>query len=495
METIIIFCLGICLGAAVLFLFLRNRIQQAENLVRQSLEAEKQLLQERLSGRDTQIAEMRTQLEVLDGEFRQNREMLQQEAVKRAAAEQKNERIGSLEHDLDTRSKDLQLATAELAAVKTALENEKELNNRNLELLRDAQAKLSEAFSSLSSQALRENNKTFLEIAQSSMQQMMQSMASDYQQRQQAIADTVSPLRESLDKVDQKIQELEKVRVSDYSSLSQQLQVISQTNEKLQGETSQLVKALRQPVVRGRWGEMQLRRVVELAGMVNYCDFTEQESVTTETGRLRPDMIVRLPGNKSVIVDSKAPLQSYIDAIEADNDDIKRQKLQAHAQLVKNHINTLSNKAYWEQFNPTPEFVVLFLPGEAFFSTALEYDQTLIEYGVEKRVILANPTTLIALLKAIAYGWRQEQVTQNAFEISKLGKELYDRVRVFTEHVMKMRNNLRQTVENFNNAVGSLEGRVLPAARKFKELGATAGDEIGTLDTIEVVPKELQKNE
>ncbi len=357
----------------------------------------------------------------------------------------------------------------------------------------EAQALLIERFGAVSQQALQSNNQTFLDLAKTAFEKLRQESQGDLQSRQQAIESMVKPVQESLQRVDQKIQDLEKSRVGAYEGIKQQVQSLLEVQNRLRDETGNLVKALRSPIVRGRWGEIQLKRVVEMAGMLEHCDFYEQSSREGDDGkRLRPDMVVRLPGGKQIIVDAKAPLSAYLEAIEATTEEARILRLKHHALQIREHMTLLSRKSYWDQFQPSPEFVVLFLPGEAFFSAALEQDPALIEMGVEQRVILATPTTLIALLRAVAYGWRQESITQNAELISQLGRELYKRVVDLSDHLSRVGKGLGHAVESYNRAIGSYESRVLVSARRFQELDPMASkEELGPLAGVETVTREL----
>ncbi len=376
---------------------------------------------------------------------------------------------------LRTRESDLR---AQLARVETALSAE-----------REAHVRLANEFKALSAEALSKNTDEFLKLARESFGKLHQQSADELGKRQQAIDSLVKPLKESLEKVDAKIGEMEKIRANAYGQLSEQLKSLGNAQVSLQAEASKLTTALRSTTTAGTWGELQLRRVVEMSGMTSYCDFIEQQAA----GGLRPDLIVRLPGGQQIVIDAKAPNDAYREAANAADEQVRTARLAEHAAKVRGHIDALGAKNYWEQFQPSPEFVVLFLPGDQFLAGALQGDPSLIDRAIAKKVLLATPATLIALLKAAAYGWRQEDVSQNAQVIADLGRTLYDRIANFADNLDKVGRGLETANKAYNAAVGSFEQALLPGARKFNELGAKGAKELAPPAAVEATPREIIK--
>ena len=416
-----------------------------------------------------------------------------------------NERLAQREQEIDSlkgQSQKGDLRIAELQGELMSVASERESLAATLaserkewleksRLMEEAKKSLLDAFAALSAEALNKNNESFLHLAQASLEKYQEGAKADLEKREKNITDVVKPVKEALDKFDLHVRALEIAREGAYKGLAEQVKILSDTQNYLRTETSNLVQALRSPVVRGRWGEFQLKRVVEMAGMLAYCDFVEQPSVNTEDGRLRPDLIVKLPGGKTIIVDAKAPISGYLDAFAVTDPTERTEKLVDFSRLVRGHISALSRKSYWDQFDATPEIVVMFLPGEHFLGAALEHDPSLIELGVEQKVLVATPTSLIGLLRAIGFGWRQEAISQNATEISALGAELYKRLADMGSHFADVGTNLQRSVGAYNKAVASLESRVFVTARKFKELETTSGaNELKVLGPVELLPRE-----
>jgi len=461
---ILTFIVGLLLGVLVAWFVAKARRAQALAESQTQAGAEMAALKERLQLREQELAESRQRQTVWD----------------------------SNETALESELSEMKARCRELQA---RMDEEQKSAAEKIEQLQSLEDRLNREFQALSAKALRENNEAFLNLAQTKLGTFQSEARSDLEQRQKAVENLVAPINETLTRYDQQIQSMERSRSQAYGSLSQQVESLLVSQQKLESETGRLVKALRMPQVRGRWGEFQLRKVVELAGMSSHCDFVEQETMTSEAGRLRPDLVVKLPGGKNLVVDSKASLQAYLDALETDDEDRRKSLLQDHARQIRNHLQSLSSKAYWSHLKDTPEFVILFIPGESFLSAAAERDPELLEDGVKQRVIFATPLTLIALLRAVAYGWTQERLADNARKISDLGKELYDRVTTLTQHFRILGQSLGKSVKAYNDAVGSLEGRVLTSARKFKELGATPQNEILELEPIEQATREIQAPE
>lgn len=378
---------------------------------------------------------------------------------------------------------------ARIAALNATRDAERRAAREKLQLLDTAETKLRDAFGALSAQALQQNNQQFLDLAKAALGDFQTQAATDLDARRESIESLVKPVQEGLARVGEQLQAFDKERASSAAAVGEQLRSVAEAHRLLAGETQALVTALRAPQTRGQWGELQLRRVVEFAGMTAHCDFVEQASVDTPDGRLRPDMIVRLPGHKLVIVDAKAPLAAYLDAMEATDDVTRGALLDRHARQVRDHVTQLAARDYAAQYTEAPDFVVLFLPGEAFFSEACRRDPSLIEYAVQRGVIPASPTTLITVLKAVAYGWQQERIAAKAEEIRDLGQDLYARMQTVAEHLGKIRKGLSGAVNAYNDAVGSLERRVLPAARRFRDLGAGTAGEVELLEPVDTQPR------
>ena len=383
-----------------------------------------------------------------------------------------------------------------LARLKSEMDRDRAIHAERLRAYDDAGAKLRDTFQALSAEALKNNNEQFLSLAQTRLQHARAEAATDIDARKKAIEDLLAPMAKTLEQVDRELRESERQRIESGAKLIEKIASIDTMGQDLRAQTARLVDALKRPGVRGRWGELQLKRVVELAGMIEHCHFTEQETINGETGRIRPDVIVHLPGGKRIVVDAKVPLDAYLRALEAPDEEGRQRLLAEHARQVRTHISQLATKNYFDKVPVSPDFVVMFLPGEMFFSAALEQDPTLIEFGVDKRVIPASPTTLIALLRAVAYGWQQEAMEENARKISELGRNLYEAVRVLGGHFDSLGAKLKSSLDAYNQAVGSLEGNVLVKARKFKELhAANGGEEIKSLEPIDRVPRMLQAPE
>lgn len=358
-------------------------------------------------------------------------------------------------------------------------------------LLDEATKKLADTFKALAGDALDQSTASFLKLAKETLGKVMADVQGDLGKRQEAIQGIIKPLSENLAKIQEYVRSVEKNRQEAYASLTEQVKMMMERNKALEKETHNLVTALRKPQVRGRWGELTLRRVVELAGMSDHCDFVEQATQDSDKGRLRPDLVVQLPAGREIVVDAKVSLDAYLDAIEAESEEARREALKRHAHQMRRHMGQLADKAYWKQFTHAPEFVVMFVPGESFFTAAVEADRKLFEDGLNQQVIIATPATFMAILRAVAYGWRQEKIAENAKAISNLGRKLYERMKTMAEHLVGLGKSLEKTNEAYNKTVGSLESRILPAARKFKDLGAATGEEIRPLTPVETTPRQL----
>lgn len=381
------------------------------------------------------------------------------------------------------------LASLRTLHYKSALKTEQRLYEEKLRLLEQSNERVSQQFSALSSRALQQNNEAFLKLAEQNLNKHQLQAKNELEKREKSIETLIQPIRETLEKTEKQLHSMEKERKEAFGSLSEHLRLMNDAQIRLQRETGNLVSALRRPEIRGQWGELTLKRLAELAGMTEYCDFYEQETVNSETGQLRPDMIVRMPDKRELVVDAKTPLDAYLNAVQAENDEQRNNELQRHARKLRDRVKELASKAYWLQFKNSPDYVVLFVPGDQFLSAALEQDAGILEYALSNKVILATPTSLIALLRAVAFGWRQQAVAKNAEQIQRLGEELHNRMLTFTEHLTKLGSALGSSVDHYNKAVGSLERSVLPGARRFTELGIENRKQLESMDPIEKSPR------
>lgn len=384
----------------------------------------------------------------------------------------------------------------ELGLAHSELTLKLELEQKNREQLNDTikqtQEQLANTFNQLSNEALKHNNDSFLKLAEENLKRFQSESKSELDSKEKSIEQLVKPINEALKQTTKQINDIEKERKETYGSLRSTIEQMTQNQKNLQQETQNLVQALRRPEVRGQWGEMTLKRLAELSGMVAHCDFFEQTHTQTETGAIRPDMIVRLPENRAIIVDAKTPLDAYLSAIQAKDDATRQLELKRHAQVIRSRVRELASKNYWAEYSDTPEFAVLFIPGEQFLSAALEIDHTLLEDSMSQNIILATPTNFIALLRAVSYGWKQQALAENAMEIRELGETLYKRLATFTAHLEKLGKSLNSSVDHYNKSVGSLERQVMPSGRKFLEMGIRAKTEIAELQPIEKQVREVQ---
>ncbi len=459
---------GLAVGAAVAWLLSANR-------TRSKYEGTLQEVRERASSAEGKAS-------ALEGRVTELNRQAEQRSEKAA------EDFQNLRADLSVEKEARVRAETEAKETLARLEEEKKM-------LAEAERRLTDTFKALAGDVLRDSNQEFLKLAGKTFDEVLADAKGNLGQREEAISGLVKPLSESLKQFEEHVRELEKTREGAYSGIEEHLKNLSTTQQQLQRETGNLVTALRKPEVRGRWGEVTMRRTVELAGMSEHCDFTEQVSVESDEGRLRPDMIIHLPSDREIVIDSKFAATAYLDALEAESDEERKHHLSHHASQTRTHMNSLANKRYWKQFERAPEFVVMFIPGESFLAEAAHHDHGLIEDGMKMGVYLATPTILIALLKAVAYGWRQERIAESAKQISDQGRELHKRLSKFVSYIASLGKALKTVNTAYNSAVGSMNSRVLPVARGFLELGAASGDEIQTPESIETTPRELSAPE
>ena len=509
---------GIVIGAVVTFLLARaSRVQSQADLQMKLQLAEQQARQSCIRGeeiskearaKDQRILDLETQNKAGLAELSRQKEIatrvpgleldiknVNAKAELFAASAKKFETEAARIPTLEAQLSDRDVKTAELNASITAFTSREATFNARVDELNRAHEALKTAFTALASEALQKNNEMFLQVAKAQFEKTQSEGNAELEKKQKSFEDLVKPIKDGLEKYESEIQRVEKERATMYGELTNELKTVNASSVALRDQTSNLINALRTPTVKGQWGEVQLRRVVELAGMQEHCDFETQVHIDGDNGRLRPDMVVRMPGNKSIVVDSKVPTKAYLEAFECTDPDARKQKLLVHCEQMRAHIKNLSSKAYWDQFDNTPEFVFMFLPRESVYFAAVEIDHALFEDAANQRVILATPATLIVLLRSVAFGWRQEQIAENAKQISETGRKLYDCVRVFGEHFAKVGKGLETAVKSYNSAAGSLETRLLTQARAFKALRATDAEELPSAEVVETAPRLLQSTD
>ncbi len=471
---------GLLVGGIITWFIVKSRLHSEYSQKISNIQSDHLIKYAEIEGRaksaEALIQELRQQIQQKDQEISK---------VRLELSEERQQRIETMTRLEETRKR--------LEDSYKSLEEQKSL----LELMK---SEMSDIFRAHASAALKSSNEDFLRLASEHLGKVLAETKGKLGEHKEALEGTIKPLQEMLKRYEEQIQQIEKDRHESFGSLAQQIRSLSSMQEQLQRETSNLVTVLRRPKVSGSWGEIGLRRVVELAGMTPYCDFYEQQSVGTEAGKLRPDMIVRLPNGREIVVDAKAPVDAYLSAVSASNEEERQKAINNYISQVRNHMNNLGSKAYWDQLKKSPEFVVMYLPGESFFSAALEFDHKLIEDGTAKKVIISTPTTFIALLKAIAYGWQQDQIAKSAQEISSIGKELYDRFSIVIDHFSKIGKALKNSVEAYNDSVRSLESRFIPSVKKLKELGISSQKDIpspqeisNTAKNVEYLEQELKR--
>lgn len=487
MELIGILIVGIIVGIVIGKLLGRSATQAAQSELAST--------RVRLEEREAELARLATQLDERSKQASDLQERVTNLSGELRAQEEKSARIVQLETLGNEQHERIRKLSEQNAQLATALEAERKNLEEQHKLLTEAQARLQDAFKALASEALSQNNKSFLELAKENLSKEQEVAKSELEKSRQAIGEMVTPLGKRLEQYDEHIRALEKDRKEAYGALNEQVRSLGETQKSLELETRNLVGALRKPQVRGRWGEFTLRRVVELAGMVERCDFDEQSSTNTDEGRLRPDLIVQLPGGRQIVVDAKTPLSGYLDALESKDENERQTHLQRHAQHLATHMQQLSAKSYWQHFDPTPDFVVMFIPAENFLNAALDQRPDLMEKGFEQKVILATPSTLISLLRTVALGWRQEQLARSAEQISELGQQIYVRLATMSEHLVGLGKSLQGSVKHYNNTIGSLERNVLSAARKFPTLGVAIKKELADPEPLDVSTREIEAPE